>query len=247
MKHQGKSFLITGASRGIGAAIAKRLAEEGAKVAITYATQEHKAQEVLSSLAGEGHLALQMDLSQEESITQVISEINEKFGALDGLVNNAGCTSDQLLLRMRSVDFDKILNTNLRGSFLCTKLAVKPMLKARKGSLVHISSIVGHTGNPGQSNYSASKAGLEAFSRSVALELAARNIRSNCVAPGFIDSDMTSELSDEQKEKLSQSIPLGRIGEGQDVAAAVSFLLSDEANYITGQTLHVNGGMRMGS
>jgi 3-oxoacyl-[acyl-carrier protein] reductase len=246
MNLSGQKFLVTGGSRGIGAGIVSHLASLGAHVAFTYSSNQEAAEKVLSGLKNkENHMMVQMDVSQEKSMTDAISKVLEKFQGLDGLVNNAGITKDQLILRMSLEDFDKVYEVNMRGAFYCTKLVLKPMMKARKGSVVNISSVVGHTGNPGQTNYTATKAGIEGFSRSLALELSSRNIRSNCVAPGFIESDMTQELTEEQKEKMFSKIPLGKIGSTQDVAHAVAFLLSDDASYITGHTLHVNGGLYM--
>lgn len=242
MNLAGQKILVTGGSRGIGAGIVRELANSGAQVAFTYSSNQSAAEKILSELKGE-HFIVPMNMEDQKSIESGVSQVLEKFGSLDGLVNNAGITHDQLILRMSPEDFDKVYGVNLRGAFFCTKLCLKPMLKARKGSIVHISSVVGHTGNPGQTNYTAMKAGLEGFSRSLALELSSRNIRSNCVAPGFIESDMTHALTDAQKEQLLERIPLGRIGTAQDVANCVSFLLSDVSSYMTGQTLHVNGGM----
>jgi 3-oxoacyl-[acyl-carrier protein] reductase len=237
-----QKILVTGGSRGIGAGIVKELAVLGASVAFTYSSNKESAEKILKELPG-NHLIVPMNMQDEESIEQGVAQVLEKFGTVDGLVNNAGITKDQLILRMSVEDFDSVYQVNLRGAFYCSKLVLKPMLKARKGSLVHISSVVGHSGNPGQTNYTAMKAGLEGFSRSLALELSSRNIRSNCVAPGFIESDMTHALTEDQKKSLQERIPLGRIGTAQDVSNAVSFLLSDKSSYITGQTIHVNGGL----
>lgn len=246
MDLNGKKYLVTGGSRGIGAGIVQHLANLGAQVAFTYSSNQAAAEKVLSGLKNpENHMMVQMDVTEEKSMEEAISKVLEKFQGLDGLVNNAGITKDQLILRMKPEDFDQVYTVNLRGTFYCSKLVLKPMLKAKKGSIVNISSVVGHTGNPGQTNYTATKAGIEGFSRSLALELSTRNIRSNCVAPGFIESDMTQELTDAQKEIMFSKIPLGKIGSAQDVASAVAFLLSDNASYITGHTLHVNGGLYM--
>lgn len=241
----GKKIIVTGGSRGIGAAIALRLAQSGAQVALTYATREDAAQKVLSSLSGEGHFCVQMNLSDEKSVETAFDQISSKWAEIHGLVNNAGMTKDQLLIRMKTEDFDQVINTNLRGAFLTTKHVSKVMMKARQGSIVNITSVIGQTGNSGQSNYAASKAGLIGFSKSIALELASRGVRVNCVAPGFISTEMTDVLSEEQKKKIFEKIPLGTMGEGYDIAAAVAFLLSDESRYITGHTLSVNGGLFM--
>lgn len=238
-------MIVTGGSRGIGASIVKLLAEEGAQVCFTYSSREDAAEAVAKSLPGEGHFYLKLDVSSEESVNQAMEQITAKWSEIDGLVNNAGIAKDQLLLRMKAEDFDAVINTNLRGTFLMTKALSKIMMKARKGSIVNIVSVVGQTGNPGQANYAASKAGTEAFSKSVALELSSRNIRVNCVAPGFIATEMTHIISPEAKAKFLEKIPLNTIGEGQDVANAVKFLLSEESKYITGQTINVNGGLYM--
>jgi len=238
-----KNVLVTGGSRGIGAGIARRLAQDGARIALTYVSRKEEAEAVLKDLPGSGHITLRMNVSDETSVDQAFNELMEKFGKLDGLVNNAGITKDQLLLRMKVEDFDQVIQTNLRGTFLCTKSAVKVMLKARQGSIVNITSVVGHSGNAGQSNYAASKAGITMFSKSIAQEVGSRNIRVNCVAPGFITTEMTDVLTDTQKNTILAKIPLQKFGRSEDVAAAVSYLLSDDATYVTGQTLHVDGGM----
>lgn len=242
---QGKKIIVTGGSRGIGASIVKLLAEEGAQVCFTYSSREEAAAEVAKSLPGDGHFYLKLDVGSEESVNQAMEQITAKWSDIDGLVNNAGITKDQLLLRMKTEDFDAVMNTNLRGTFLMTKALSKIMMKARKGSIVNITSVIGQTGNPGQANYAASKAGTEAFSKSVALELASRNVRVNCVAPGFIATEMTHVLSEDAKGKIMDKIPMNSIGEGNDVANAVKFLLSEESKYITGHTVNVNGGLFM--
>jgi 3-oxoacyl-[acyl-carrier protein] reductase len=239
-------ILVTGGSRGIGAAVVRLLAMNGAQVAFTYSSSKESAEKVLNELPGVGHKMYKMDISNEASLEQSMTEILETMGGLDGLVNNAGITKDQLILRMKTQDFDDVINTNLRGTFLVTKACLKTMMKQRSGSIVHVTSVIGQTGNGGQANYSASKAGIEAFSKSVALEMASRNVRSNCVAPGFIESDMTHALDENQKKAIYAKIPLARVGSAQDVAEAISFLLSSRSNYITGQTLNVNGGLFMG-
>ncbi len=243
MNLAGKKIFVTGGSRGIGAAIVKYLAEQKANVCFTYSSNEVKAQELLKTLPGENHLCLKLDVSDEMQVDSVVSECIRQWQKIDGVVNNAGITKDQLLLRMKTEDFQNVIKTNLNGVFYVTKAFSKIMLKARSGSFVNISSVIGSTGNAGQSNYAASKGGLEAFTKSVALELSSRGIRANCVAPGYIKSDMTAALSEEQLKTFAAKIPLARPGEGSEVAAAVAFLLSDAASYITGQTLHVNGGM----
>lgn len=240
------NIFVTGASRGIGAAIARKLAQQGARVALSYTSKPDLAEAVCKELPGEGHFTVRLDLASEESVEEAFKTVLERFGTLQGLVNNAGLTRDQLLLRMKAEDFDQVIQANLRGTYLCTKAAVKPMMKARRGSIVHVTSVIGQTGNAGQVNYAASKGGIEAMSKSVALELASRNVRSNCVAPGFIESDMTQALTDAQRQQILDKVPLGAIGSGDDVAYAVSFLLSEESRYVTGHTLSVNGGLYMG-
>lgn len=241
----GKKIAVTGGSRGIGAAIVRVLAEEGATIAFTYSSNEAAAQKVISQLPGEGHFYTHMDIAQESSVDKAVQQIIEKWADIDGLVNNAGITKDQLLLRMKAEDFDDVINTNLRGTFLVSKAFMKPMMKARKGSIVNITSVIGQTGNPGQANYAASKAGTVAFSKSIALEMGSRAVRVNCVAPGFIGTDMTEAMGEDAQQKILEKIPLKKIGNPYDVAMAVRFLLSDESSYITGHTLNVNGGLFM--
>lgn len=242
----GRKILVTGASRGIGAAIALELATRGASVAVGYATREDAAQSVLKTLPGSGHFTVKIDVSSEESIDQAFSQVVAKWETFDGLVNNAGITKDNLLLRMKTEDFDQVIQTNLRGTYILTRNALKMFLKAKKpAAIVNITSISGQTGNAGQANYAASKAGMEAFSRSAAMEVASRGIRVNCVAPGFIATEMTEVLKEDQKKMILEKIPLGRMAEAKEVATAVAFLLSDDARYITGHTLSVNGGMYM--
>ena len=241
----GKKIFVSGGSRGIGAAIVKTLAERGAVVAFTYSSRQDSAQKVLSELVGEGHFCLQMKLDDEASVQAAVEATLKKFSQIDGVVNNAGITKDGLLLRMKTEDFDSVITANLRGTFLVTKGFVKSMIKARSGSIVNITSVVGQTGNAGQSNYAASKAGTEAFSRSIALEVASRSVRVNCIAPGFISTEMTEVLTDEQKKMFLTQIPLQRIAEASEVATAVCFLLSEDSKYITGHTLSVNGGLFM--
>ena len=244
MDLNGKTAIVTGSSRGIGAGIVETFASYGAKVCVTYSKSLDSAKKVFDSLKGEGHILKSLDTSNEESVDKFFSEVLKEWNnQIDILVNNAGIASDQLLLRMKPKDFDSVYNVNLRGSFLCTKAVAKSMMKARKGSIINISSVVGSTGNPGQSNYAATKAGLEAFSKSIAKELGSRGIRINSVAPGFIRTEMTDVLDDKQKETLLNHLPLGRLGEADDVSNAVAFLASDLSSYITGQCFHVNGGM----
>lgn len=240
----GKKIVVTGGSRGIGAAIVKCLAAEGAQVAFTYSSREEAALDVLKSLPGEGHFHVKMDISSEDSVQQAVDGILAKWPEVHGLVNNAGITKDTLLLRMSAADFDAVINTNLKGTFLVTKALARPLMK-NAGSIVNITSIIGLTGNTGQANYAASKAGTVGFTKSVAQELASRKVRANCVAPGFIATEMTGQLPDEVKQRIAEKIPLKSIGEGEDVANVVRFLLSEESRYITGQTISVNGGLHM--
>lgn len=239
----GQKILVTGGSRGIGAGVVKHLADLGAQVAFTYSSNASSAEEVLKTLKGSGHFHLKMDVRDSSSINAGVSQVIERFGELDGLVNNAGITKDGLLLRMKDEDIDEVLNTNLRGSILVAKAVLKPLIKKRKGSIVNISSVVGSMGNPGQSNYVASKAGIEGFTRALALEVASRHVRVNALAPGFIETDMTDSMTEEQKKGISERIPMGSLGSAQDIANGVAFLLSDMSRYITGQVLHVNGGL----
>ena len=251
MNLENKKIVVTGGSRGIGAGIVKSLVEKGAVVAFTYTSRPDAAEKVLAEIkalnpkTADQHFCLSMNVADPDSVEKGFAQILERFGQIDGLVNNAGITKDGLLLRMKTEDFDDVIQTNLRGSFLCTKVVSKIMLKARKGSIVNVTSVIGHMGNAGQANYAASKAGTAAFGKSVAQELGSRNIRVNCVAPGFIVTDMTDAMTDEQKKAIFTKIPLQKLGDVEDVANAVTFLLSEESKYITGQTLHVNGGMWM--
>lgn len=245
MQLKGKRIVVTGSSRGIGAGMAKYLSEQGARVAVTYSSSAASAEKVLASLTGSGHVMAALDVSSSASVEKTFDEIFAQFEGIDGLVNNAGITRDGLLMRMKDDDFDAVMNTNLRGAYLCTKAVMRPMLKARTGAILNISSVVGQMGNPGQSNYAASKAGLEGFTRSIAMEVASRGIRVNALAPGFIVTDMTDGLDEKQKAAITSKIPLQRLGTVEDVAQAAGFLLSDASIYITGQVLQVNGGLYM--
>ncbi|MCZ0755344.1 3-oxoacyl-[acyl-carrier-protein] reductase [Anoxybacillus sp. J5B_2022] len=244
---QGKVALVTGASRGIGRAIALELARQGAKVAVNYAGSEAKAKEVveeIEKMGGEA-FAVQADVANGEAVEQMVKEVVERFGRIDILVNNAGITRDNLLMRMKEEEWDDVINTNLKGVFHCTKAVTRPMMKQRYGRIVNIASIVGVSGNPGQANYVAAKAGVIGFTKTAARELASRNITVNAIAPGFITTDMTDRLSEDVRTEMLKQIPLARFGEPDDIAKVVSFLVSDAANYITGQTIHVDGGMVM--
>ncbi|MBQ3970566.1 MAG: 3-oxoacyl-[Selenomonadaceae bacterium] len=242
-----KVALVTGGSRGIGRAIALRLAEEGAKVAINYAGNVKAAEEVKAAIEEKGGKAIlvQADVSDSEAAEGMVASVVEAFGTVDILVNNAGITRDAIFARMKEEDFNAVINTNLKGVFHCTKAVTKLMMKQRSGRIVNMASVVGVTGNAGQANYSAAKAGVIGFTKSVARELAGRGITVNSVAPGFIETDMTAVLSDKVKEAMTEEIPLKRAGKPEDVANAVLFLASDNAAYITGQVLHVDGGMVM--
>ena len=243
----GEIALVTGGSRGIGRAIALRLAEEGAKVAINYAGNQTAAEEVKAIIEQHGGTAMivQTDVSDSAAAAEMVARVHEELGGLDILVNNAGITRDTLLLRMKDEDFDAVINTNLKGIYACTKAAAKFMTKQRSGRIVNLSSVVGEIGNIGQTNYAAAKAGVIGFSKAAAKELAARHVAVNVVAPGFIDTDMTAVLKDSIRERLIESIPLGALGKPEHVADAVLFLVSDAASYITGQVLNVDGGMVM--
>ena len=247
MHLDGKTALVTGASRGIGRAIAIRLASEGASVAINYAGNAKAAEEVKSIIEAAGGKAMlvQADVSSAESVEAMIKEVVEAFGGIDILVNNAGITRDGLLMRMKEEDWDAVINTNLKGVFYCTKAVSKLMMKKRAGRIVNMASVVGLTGNAGQANYAAAKAGVIGFSKTMAKELASRGITVNMVAPGYIDTDMTAVLSESVRETMVSGIPLGRAGTPEDVANAVLFLVSDNASYITGQVINVDGGMVM--
>ena len=236
--------LVTGASRGIGAAIADRLANDGARV-IGTATTADGAARITESLSARGGRGVVLDVTSQDSIDAVIADIDVKEGAIGILCNNAGITRDMLLLRMKQDDWDAVLQTNLASVFRLSKAVLRGMMKARKGRIISIASIVGLTGNPGQANYAAAKAGMIGFTKSLAREVGSRGITANVVAPGFIDTDMTRALNETQRETLNGQIPLARLGLPSDIAAAVSFLASADAAYITGETLHVNGGMYM--
>ena len=239
----GKRALVTGASGGIGSAIAKALAAQGAVVALS-GTREEKLAEVASTISGETHI-LPCNLSDSAAVDALVGQAADAMGGLDILVNNAGVTRDNLAMRMKDEEWDDVIRINLEASFRLARAALRPMMKGRFGRIVSITSVVGATGNPGQANYAASKAGLVGMSKALAQEVASRGVTVNCVAPGFIESAMTDELPDAQKDQLKGRIPAGKLGQGEDVAAAVVYLASDEAAYVTGQALHVNGGMAM--
>ncbi len=244
-KLSGKTALVTGASRGIGRAIALRLAAEGAAVAVNYNGSEAKAAEVVEQItrAGGTAFAVQANVSDAASVAAMFDTVMAKFERLDILVNNAGITSDGLLIGMKESQFDQVVDTNLKGAYLCMQLAAKRMIRQRSGRIISISSYSGIHGNAGQANYSASKAGLIGLTKSAARELGSRGITVNAIAPGYIDTDMTAVLSDKVKEAILAEIPLKRIGAPEDIAAAAAFLAGEDAAYITGQVLEVGGGM----
>ncbi|EOA9326968.1 3-oxoacyl-[acyl-carrier-protein] reductase [Staphylococcus aureus] len=242
-----KSALVTGASRGIGRSIALQLAEEGYNVAVNYAGSKEKAEAVVEEIKAKGvdSFAIQANVADADEVKAMIKEVVSQFGSLDVLVNNAGITRDNLLMRMKEQEWDDVIDTNLKGVFNCIQKATPQMLRQCSGAIINLSSVVGAVGNPGQANYVATKAGVIGLTKSAARELASRGITVNAVAPGFIVSDMTDALSDELKEQMLTQIPLARFGQDTDIANTVAFLASDKAKYITGQTIHVNGGMYM--
>lgn len=246
-RFDGKSAIVTGASRGIGREIALLLAKEGARVAVNYSGSKDKADDVVKSITESGGeaFAIQADVSDADGVKNMVDKTLEIFGSIDILVNNAGITRDNLLMRMKEDEWDDVININLKGVFLCTKGVTRQMMRQRAGRIVNVASIVGVSGNPGQANYVAAKAGVIGFTKTAAKELASRNINVNAVAPGFITTDMTDALSEEVKNQMLSVIPLGKLGRPEDVARTVLFLLSEDAVYITGQTIHVDGGMVM--
>ena len=247
MTLEGKTALVTGASRGIGKAIALKLAEEGADIAFFYSNNEEKAKETIKELEAKNvkALGLKVDVSNSTEVTEAVKTIEKEFGSVDILVNNAGITRDNLLIRMSEEDWEDVLDINLKGAFLTTKAVARKMMKTRYGKIINISSIVGVKGNVGQGNYSASKAGVIGFTKSMAQELASRGIRVNAIAPGFIETDMTDVLKDEVKTEMLKNIPLGNLGKPEDIANLVVFLASSKADYITGQVINIDGGMVM--
>ena len=236
--------LVTGASRGIGAAITLELGKQGATV-IGTATSAGGAENIMAALksAGITGMGVALDVNDAAQIEAVLKEISEKFGDVTILVNNAGITRDTLLMRMKAEDWDAVISTNLTSVYRMSQAVLRPMMKARTGRIISISSVVGHMGNAGQTNYAAAKAGMAGFTKSLAAEVGSRNITVNCVAPGFIDTDMTAELPEAIKTKMLENVPLGRLGNVNEIGATVAFLASPSAAYITGETIHVNGGM----
>ncbi|BDH61106.1 3-oxoacyl-[acyl-carrier-protein] reductase FabG [Lysinibacillus sp. PLM2] len=246
-KLDGKVAVVTGASRGIGRAIALLLAKEGAKVVVNYSGSEQKAAQVVDEITSMGTeaIAVQANVSDAESVQNLMDTAIKKFGSIDVLVNNAGITRDNLLMRMKEDEWDDVINTNLKGVFLCTKAVTRQMMKQRSGRIINISSIVGVMGNPGQANYVAAKAGVIGLTKTTSRELASRNILVNAIAPGFITTEMTDELSEDLKSAMLAQIPLAKLGQPEDIAKAVIFLASEDSSYMTGQTLHIDGGMYM--
>ena len=244
---KGKCAVITGASRGIGKCIATKFAKEGANIVINYRNNEEEALKVKEELEGLGSqvLVVKADVSELEQAENLIKEAKKEFGRVDILVNNAGITKDNLIIRMKEEDFDSVIKTNLKGAFNCLKAVTPIMLKQKYGKIVNMASVVGVVGNPGQVNYCASKAGLIGMTKSLAKEIGSRNITVNAIAPGFIDTDMTKILSDDQKKKILSQIPLNKFGNVEDIANVALFLGSENSNYITGQVIHVDGGMAM--
>lgn len=244
---KGKTAIVTGGSRGIGRAISLALADEGANVAVIYAGNTKAAEETAALIAEKGAACttIQCDVSDDTAVTAMIKAVKDAYGSVDILVNNAGITRDGLIMRMKEAEWQAVVDTNMTGAFHCIKGVSKLMMKQRQGAIVNITSVVGETGNAGQANYAAAKAGVIGLTKSVAKELASRNIRCNAIAPGCIATDMTEVLGEEAIEGMKKTIPLGRVGQPEDVAKAVVFLVSDQASYITGQVLNVDGGMVM--
>lgn len=247
MSLAGKTALVTGASRGIGREIALELARQGANVAVNFAGSEAKANEVVDEIKalGQDAFAVKCNVSDADEVAEMVKATIDHFGSLDILVNNAGITKDNLLMRMKEEEWDDVININLKGVFLMTKAVTRQMMKQRKGRIINIASIVGVSGNPGQANYVAAKAGVIGLTKTTAKELASRNITVNAIAPGFITTDMTDKLPEDVRSEMLKQIPLARLGEPKDIAKAAAFLATDDAAYITGQTLHIDGGMVM--
>lgn len=246
-KLDGKTAVVTGASRGIGRAIALELAKEGANVVVNYSGSKEKADEVVEEVLkiGKKAIAVQANVADNESVQNLMKTALDEFGSIDILVNNAGITRDNLLMRMKEEEWDEVIQTNLKGVFLCTKAVTRQMMKQRSGRIINIASVVGVTGNAGQANYTAAKAGVIGLTKTTSRELASRNILVNAVAPGFITTEMTDALPEDIKNSMLSQIPLAKLGKPEHVAKAVVFLASDDAEYITGQVLHVDGGIAM--
>lgn len=247
MDFSNKVAIVTGGSRGIGKAIAKKLASFNSNIVINYTSSETEALKVKEEIESLGVecMTVKCDVSKSEDVNNMVSEVMDRFGKVDILINNAGITKDALIMKMKEEDFDKVIDVNLKGVFNCTKAVTKPMMKQRNGKIVNMASVVGVMGNPGQANYCASKAGVIGFTKATAKELASRNININAVAPGFIETAMTDVLKDDVKESMLSSIPMKKFGTPEDIANLVIFLCSDMSTYITGQVVHVDGGMVM--
>jgi 3-oxoacyl-[acyl-carrier protein] reductase len=244
---RGRVALVTGGGRGIGRALAVRLAEEGANLAISYRSNDAAAGEAAEKVRGAG-VEIELfkgDVSSPEDVEALFNGVSDTFGRVDILVNNAGITRDNLLMRMKEEEFDDVLRTNLKGTYLCTRAALRPMVRARWGRIVNVSSVVGLVGNAGQANYAASKAGIIGFTKSVAREVAQRGITVNAVAPGYVETELTGSLPEKVKEQIREQVPAGRFGEPEEVAEVIAFLVGEEAGYVTGQTIAVDGGMTM--
>ena len=247
MIRDGRVAIVTGGGRGIGRAVAVRLAKEGANVAITYRSNDAAAEEAAEEVraAGAQSEIFQGDVATPEDVAALFEGVGEALGRVEILVNNAGLTRDNLMMRMKESDFDEVLRTNLKGTYLCTRAALRPMIRARWGRIVNISSVVGLVGNAGQANYAASKAGIIGFTKSVAREVAQRGITANVVAPGYVETELTQSLTDDIKDQIKSQVPAGRFAEAEEVAGVVAFLAGEDAGYVTGQTLAVDGGMTM--
>ena len=247
MIQDGRVAVVTGGGRGIGRAVALRLANEGANVAISYRSNDSTAEEAAQEIRAAGTLCeiFKGDVASPEDVDALFSGVRDSFGQIDIVVNNAGLTRDNLMMRMRESEFDEVLRTNLKGTYLCTRAALRPMIRARWGRIINVSSVVGLVGNAGQANYAASKAGIIGFTKSVAREVAQRGITANVVAPGCVETELTRSLPDDVKDQIKGQVPAGRFGEAEEVAEVVAFLAGEGAGYVTGQTLAVDGGMTM--
>ncbi|MGH3088594.1 MAG: 3-oxoacyl-[acyl-carrier-protein] reductase [Rubrobacteraceae bacterium] len=244
---EGRVAVVTGGGRGIGRSIALRLAKEGADVAISYRSNDEEAEKTAEMVREVGRRCevFKGDVASREDVDALFKGVNEAFGRIDILVNNAGITRDNIMMRMKEAEFDDVIDTNLKGAYLCTKAILRPMVRARWGRIVNVSSVVGLVGNPGQANYAASKAGLIGFTKSVAREIAQRGITANAVAPGYVETELTGALPDEAKNRILGQTPMERFGEPEEVAEVVAFLCGEDAGYVTGQTIAVDGGMTM--
>ena len=247
MIQDGRVAIVTGGGRGIGRAVALRLANEGANVAISYRANDEAAEAAAEEVraAGVRCEVFRGNVASREDVEALVKDVNDAFGQIDILVNNAGLTRDNLMMRMKEEEFDEVINTNLKGTYLCTRAVLRPMIRARWGRIVNISSVVGLAGNAGQANYAASKAGIIGFTKSVAREVAQRGITANVVAPGYVETELTQSLTDDIKDQIKSQVPAGRFAEAEEVAGVVAFLAGEDAGYVTGQTLAVDGGMTM--